>query len=152
MAKNSRAKGCRGERAARDYLVSLGFGDKSTTRRGQQHKGGGDSPDVICEALPGVHLEVKRVEGMDLGTQLLDDALDQAATECDPEKSWAVLWRPNNKPWRMTFNVGPPMPMVVTVCGDDRIRRALREMNAKYTIVGGSTDAPRIEGGARGAT
>lgn len=55
---NSRAKGCRGEREWRDELRAKGF----TARRGQQFAGGPDSPDVICQELPGLHFEVKRVE------------------------------------------------------------------------------------------
>lgn len=55
---NSRAKGCRGERELAEFLRDRGH----TARRGQQFAGGGDSPDVVCPTLPGVHLEVKRVE------------------------------------------------------------------------------------------
>ncbi len=129
MSMKSRRKGKVGEREACEYLRSLGFGDKETTRRGAQHKGGPDSPDAICEALSNVHLEVKRVERMDLGTKALDDATVQAGMECAAEKVWAVLWRPNNTAWRLTFRVGLPWQQIVTVCGDDRIRRALKQLN-----------------------
>lgn len=54
---NSRDKGCRGERELADWLRDRGV----EARRGQQHAGGASSPDVIA-ALPGIHLEVKRVE------------------------------------------------------------------------------------------
>jgi hypothetical protein len=56
---NSRAKGCRGEREWRDMLREAGF---LKARRGQQFSGGSDSPDVVCEELPTIHFEVKRVE------------------------------------------------------------------------------------------
>lgn len=55
---NSRAKGCRGERELAEFLRERGH----IARRGQQFAGGGDSPDVVCPTLPGIHLEVKRVE------------------------------------------------------------------------------------------
>jgi Holliday junction resolvase len=58
MPINSRQKGARGEREWRDQLRNEGF----DARRGQQFAGGTDSPDVICESLPGIHWEVKRVE------------------------------------------------------------------------------------------
>lgn len=52
---NSRAKGKRGELQLAKALTDLGH----PARRGQQRKGGEDSPDVICESLPGVHFECK---------------------------------------------------------------------------------------------
>ena len=55
---NSRNKGKRGELEAAKFLASEGF----PARRGQQFSGGADSPDIICEALPGIHFEVKRCE------------------------------------------------------------------------------------------
>jgi hypothetical protein len=55
---NSRNKGKRGELEAAKFLASEGF----PARRGQQFSGGTDSPDVVCEALPGIHFEVKRTE------------------------------------------------------------------------------------------
>ena len=56
--KNSRAKGCRGELELAKYLASKGF----VARRGQQFSGSPDSPDVVCQSLPGWHIECKRVE------------------------------------------------------------------------------------------
>ena len=55
---NSRNKGKRGELEAAKFLASEGF----PARRGQQFLGGTDSPDIICESLPGIHFEVKRCE------------------------------------------------------------------------------------------
>lgn len=65
---NSRDKGKRGELEWRDELTARGY----EAKRGQQHAGGGDSPDVVHN-VPGVHFEVKRVERF-----LLYDAVDQA--------------------------------------------------------------------------
>lgn len=58
MTINSRQKGCRGERELADFLRQRGH----DARRGQQFSGGTGSPDVVCATLPGVHIEVKRVE------------------------------------------------------------------------------------------
>ena len=60
--KNSRAKGCRGEREFAALLKAHGF----SARRGQQFAGGGDSPDVVCPDLTNVHFEVKRVQAGNL--------------------------------------------------------------------------------------
>jgi hypothetical protein len=57
---NSRAKGCRGERALRDVFRAAGY---PAARRGQQFAGGPDSPDVIVPELPVFHFESKCVEG-----------------------------------------------------------------------------------------
>ena len=57
---NSRQKGARGERMWRDELREAGF----TARRGQQFAGGTDSPDVICEELNNLHMEVKFVQSL----------------------------------------------------------------------------------------
>ena len=70
MAINSRMKGKVGELEFAAYLRDKGFNDAA---RGQQHKGGSNSPDVT--GLPGVHLEVKHT-----GRLALYDALDQART------------------------------------------------------------------------
>lgn len=59
---NSRAKGAAGEREWRDYLRALGC---TEARRGQQFAGGPDSPDVVG-GFPGTHVEVKRVEALNI--------------------------------------------------------------------------------------
>lgn len=55
---NSRAKGARGEREFRDWLIERGH----TARRGQQYSGGNESPDVVSDLDAIVHWEVKRTE------------------------------------------------------------------------------------------
>ena len=53
---NSKQKGGRGEREFAAFCREQGYDAK----RGQQFQGGADSPDV--KGLPGIHIEVKRVE------------------------------------------------------------------------------------------
>ena len=60
MGKTSRDKGKRGEREVASLLRSYGY----SARRGEQFHGGPNSPDVV--GLKGVHIEVKRVERLDL--------------------------------------------------------------------------------------
>ncbi|QLG11755.1 hypothetical protein HLB42_21625 (plasmid) [Deinococcus sp. D7000] len=52
---NSRRKGASAELEFAKCLTALGH----PAERGQQRKGGEDSPDVICASLPRVHWEVK---------------------------------------------------------------------------------------------
>lgn len=53
---NSRRKGAEGELELAKVLTDLGY----PARRGQQFKGGAESPDVVCEKLKAWHIEVKR--------------------------------------------------------------------------------------------
>ena len=52
---NSRAKGARGELQLAKALTDAGH----PAERGQQRKGGADSPDVICPSLAAFHIECK---------------------------------------------------------------------------------------------
>lgn len=90
MAINSRQKGARGEREWRDQLRNEGF----DARRGQQFSGGSESPDVICESLPGIHWEVKRVER---GNPY--DWMMQANRDAGDSKMPVVAHKRNGKDW-----------------------------------------------------
>ena len=87
--KNSRRKGCHGELEFAHFLTDRGLG----ARRGQQFSGGADSPDVVCEGLPEVHFEVKRVEAGNLYSWL-----DQARRDA-VHKLPVVAHRKNGKDW-----------------------------------------------------
>jgi Holliday junction resolvase len=87
MGKASRDKGKRGEREVAAILRDAGY----DCRRGVQYHGGADSPDVV--GLPGVHIEVKRVEAFKLY-----DALSQAKGDCGDKKP-VVIHRRNNCEW-----------------------------------------------------
>lgn len=82
---NSRAKGIRGELELAKWLESHGI----SAARGQQRAGGPDSPDVI-HAIPGLHIEVKRTERLDLWT-----GLAQAAQDC--QNRTPTLWFRRNR-------------------------------------------------------
>jgi Holliday junction resolvase len=82
---NSRAKGVRGELELAHWLEARGI----AATRGQQRKGGDDSPDVL-HALPGIHIEVKRAE-----TLRIWEALGQAASDCGARVP--TLWFRRNR-------------------------------------------------------
>lgn len=90
MPINSRQKGARGEREWRDQLRNEGF----DARRGQQFSGGSDSPDVICDSLPGIHWEVKRVER---GNPY--DWIMQAKRDAGDSKMPIVAHKRNGEDW-----------------------------------------------------
>lgn len=90
MAKNSRAKGCRGELEFAKVLADR----KLSARRGQQFSGGTDSPDVICTSLTDIHFEVKRVEAGNLYIWLA-----QAIRDAGEKKVPIVAHRRNKQDW-----------------------------------------------------
>src|SRR4030095_13850946 len=91
---NSREKGKRGERQWRDELRANGY----AARRGQQFSGSPDSPDVVCDALPWLHFEVKLVERLHIV-----DAMDQARREAG-HKVPIVAHRRNHTAWLVTMS------------------------------------------------
>jgi len=90
---NSRAKGARGEREFANLLKDHGL----VAYRGQQFSGGADSPDVVCESLPNIHFEVKRVQALNIMK-----AMFQATKDCGG-KTPVVAHRKNNEPWLITM-------------------------------------------------
>lgn len=90
---NSRNKGKVGEREFAALLREHGF----DARRGQQFSGGAESPDVVSEALAWLHIEIKRVQNLNL-----TDACIQAEGDC-AGKPWIVAHRRNHAPWLITM-------------------------------------------------
>ena len=90
---NSRNKGKVGEREFASLLREHGF----DARRGQQFAGGADSPDVVSDALAWLHVEVKRVQNLNLA-----DACAQAEGDSSG-KPWIVAHRRNHAPWLITM-------------------------------------------------
>ena len=89
---NSRQKGKRGELEAARWLREQGY----ETRRGQQYSGANGDADVV--GLPGIHLEIKRVEKLNIV-----DAMDQAKHDARPDETPIVMHRRNNTEWLITM-------------------------------------------------
>ena len=93
MGKSSREKGKRGERELASVLKEYGW----TCRRGQQYAGANGDADVV--GLPGIHIECKRVEKLNIY-----DAVDQSRRDAKlPEEYPAVFHRKNNCEWLVTM-------------------------------------------------
>ena len=99
---NSRRKGAVGEREIAKYLREHGFNE---ARRGQQFKGGADSPDVV--GLTGFHIEVKRVERLDLNA-----AMEQSIRDCGENETPIVVHRRNNDYWKVTMRLDDFMEVI----------------------------------------
>lgn len=85
---NSRNKGAFAEREVAGILREHGY----DARRGVQYSGANGDADVV--GLPGVHLEVKRRERLDLY-----DSMDQAKRDAREGEIPVVLHRRNHKKW-----------------------------------------------------
>lgn len=88
MGKHQREKGKRGEREA---AIELTFLLGTLVERTQQFKGSPQSADL--EGIPGLHLEVKRVERLSL-YPALEKAESESGNDCP-----VLLHRRNGKRW-----------------------------------------------------
>lgn len=91
---NSRNKGKRGELELAHKLQEYGF----DTRRGQQFSGANGDADVV--GLPGVHIECKRVEKLNI-----DTAMAQAKKDAIRGNIPVVMHRKNHEEWKVTMTL-----------------------------------------------
>ena len=89
---NSKNKGANGERELARKLREYGY----KARRGQQYCGANGDADVV--GLPGMHIECKRVERLNLY-----DAMAQSAADAKAGEKPTVFHRKNNCDWLVTM-------------------------------------------------
>ena len=95
MGRGSQRKGADGERELQALLTECGY---PVSRGGSQTFG--QVPDLI--GLPGIHIEVKRVEKLNIS-----EAMRQAVADADRfhDGSPAVFHRRNRQPWLVTMRL-----------------------------------------------
>lgn len=91
---NSRNKGAAGERELSNILKGYGY----DTRRGQQFCGANGDADVV--GIPGLHIECKRVEKLNL-----DTALEQSKRDARKGEMPVVIHRKNRQEWKVTLSL-----------------------------------------------
>ena len=91
---NSRAKGAAGERELSHELEKYGY----KTRRGQQFSGANGDADVV--GVPGLHIECKRVERLNIY-----DAIKQALNDAREGEMPVVMHRKNRQKWLVTLSL-----------------------------------------------
>lgn len=94
MAINSREKGAAGERELANELKRYGY----PARRGQQFCGLNGEPDVV--GVPGLHIECKRVERLNL-----EAAMKQSERDARPTEIPVVIHRRNREEWKVTMRL-----------------------------------------------
>jgi len=90
---NSKRKGCQGEREFAALCREHGI---ESAERGQQFCGGYDSPDV--KGIPGYHVEVKRVEKLNI-----NEAMKQSIRDSEGKAIPIVAHRRNREEWLITM-------------------------------------------------
>ena len=91
---NSKRKGKSGELEVSRILRGYGY----DTRRGQQYSGINGDADVV--GLPGIHIEVKRREKLNIY-----DAIDQSKRDAKQGEFPSVFHRKNNCEWLVTMRL-----------------------------------------------
>ena len=89
---NSKRKGAEGERELARMLQEYGY----SSRRGQQYSGANGDADVV--GLPGIHIECKRVEKLNIS-----EAMQQSQRDSQEGELPAVFHRKNREPWLVTM-------------------------------------------------
>ena len=92
---NSRMKGKTGELELTKVLKGYGYKD---CRRGQQYCGVSGDADVV--GLPGIHIECKRVEKLNI-----EKAMEQSMNDARMNEMPTVMHRKNNQPWLVTMDL-----------------------------------------------
>lgn len=95
MAVNSKRKGAAGERELAKKLNEYGF----STRRSVQYNGKADDGKADLVNLPGIHIECKRVERLNVS-----DAMAQAVNDAKGEMP-TVFHRKNREGWMVTMRL-----------------------------------------------
>jgi len=96
VAINSNKKGKVGEREVANIFKDYGF---DGARRSQQYAGINHDADVV--GLPNMHVEVKRVEQLNI-----DNAMKQVFEDKRDEELGMVVHRKNRKDWKVTMDLG----------------------------------------------
>lgn len=93
MTVNSRQKGARFERHIANLLKAHGF---ENSRRGQQYCGANGDADVV--GVPGVHIEAKAVERLNIY-----EAMEQSIRDATENETPVVIHKKNRKPILVTM-------------------------------------------------
>lgn len=107
---NSKRKGAEGERQLSRKLKEYGW----DCRRGQQYCGANGDADVI--GLPGIHIECKRVERLNLY-----DAMSQSKHDAREGEIPTVMHRKNNCGWLVTMSLEDWVKMYSLSIGEGQI-------------------------------
>ena len=121
---NSRNKGAAGERELAGKLREFGF----DCRRGQQFCGANGDADVV--GLPGIHIECKRVEKLNLY-----DAMAQAKRDRKKGEIPTVFHRKNNCRWMVTMELEDWMKIYSCFYEEFRLQKSAEKLNEDLSSI-----------------
>lgn len=121
---NSRNKGAVGERELAGKLREFGF----DCRRGQQFCGANGDADVV--GLPGIHIECKRVEKLNLY-----DAMAQAKRDRKKGEIPTVFHRKNNCRWLVTMEFEDWMKIFSCFYEEFRLQKSAEKLNEDLSSI-----------------
>ena len=121
---NSRNKGAAGERELAGKLREFGF----DCRRGQQFCGSNGDADVV--GLPGIHIECKRVEKLNLY-----DAMAQAKRDRKKGEIPTVFHRKNNCRWLVTMEFEDWMKIYSCFYEEFRLQKSAEKLNEDLSSI-----------------
>ncbi len=98
MACNAKRKGSEGERQAAHALNAVLPHAKA--RRAQQYCGHSTAADLVCEGLPGIMVEVKRKQSLNL-----HKTMDKSLEDCTEDQTPVILHRKDNCEWLLTVRL-----------------------------------------------
>ena len=98
MACNAKRKGSEGERQAAHALNAVLPHAKA--RRAQQFAGHHTAADLVCEGLPGIMVEVKRKQSLNL-----HKTMDKSLEDCTEDQTPVILHRKDNCEWLLTVRL-----------------------------------------------
>lgn len=97
---NSRAKGAAGERELAKYLMERLQKDNVELKLERSQQFAGNSGDADVRGLPGIHIECKRVENLNLRV-----AYSQAKSDAKSSEIPVVMHRKNRDEWMATLSL-----------------------------------------------
>ena len=124
MATNGKLKGKKGELELAHKLQEYGY----EARRSVQYNGKDGQADVI--GLPHIHVEVKRVEKLNLY-----NAMEQAQRDAKGDDSPAVFHRKNRSNWLVTMELDDFMKFYKGYENNNRLVKALGNKIREYEEV-----------------
>ena len=98
MVANSKIKGKNGELEAAKMLNEL-F-PHAQCRRSQQFKGDKTAADLTCDGLPGIMVEVKRRQSMNLHS-----VMKKSLEDCIEDQTPVIIHRKDNEEWLLTVRL-----------------------------------------------
>lgn len=98
MACNARTKGKNGELEAAHALNAVLPHAKA--RRAQQFAGHHTAADLVCDGLPGIMVEVKRKQALNL-----HKTMDKSLEDCTEDQTAVILHRKDNCEWLLTVRL-----------------------------------------------